>query len=61
MTTVTTTTELNIEAVSRLKPANNAYACNTPKEIGGGTRLVLISVPRVRWLERPIIHVEVRK
>lgn len=56
-----TTKELNIEAKSHLRPANTAYACNTPKDYGGGTRLVLVSVPRVRWLERPIVHVEVRK
>jgi len=57
----TTTKELNIEAVSRLKPASDAFTSNTPKNYGGGARLILLSVPRVRWLERPIIHVEVRK
>lgn len=58
---MTTAKNLNIEAVSRLKPAHDGYTSNTPKNYGGGARLVLISVPRVRWLERPVVHVEVRK
>lgn len=53
--------ELNIEAVSRYKPASDAFTSNTPKNYGGGARLILLSVPRVRWLERPEIVIEPRK
>lgn len=53
--------KLVIEAVSKYKPAADAFTSNTPKTYGGGARLVLISVPRVRWLERPIIEIEVPK
>jgi hypothetical protein len=50
-----------IEAVSRYKPAADAFTSNAPKNYGGGARLILISVPRVKWLERPEIEIEVRK
>lgn len=50
-----------VEAVSRYKPASDAFTSNTPKNYGGGARLILISVPRVRWLERPEINIEPRK
>lgn len=52
---------LSIEAVSKYKPASEAFTSNTPKCYGGNARLVLISVPRIKWLERPEIEVEVKK
>lgn len=50
-----------IEAVSRYKPASDAFTSNTPKNYGGGARLVLISLPRVKWMERPEIEIKVKK
>lgn len=52
------TETLEIEPISILKPASDAYTSNTPKTYGGGARLVLISLPRVKWLERPDVGVE---
>ena len=52
------TPNLEIEPVSRFKPASDAFTSNTPKDYGGGARLILLSVPRVRWLERPVVEIE---
>lgn len=50
--------DLKIEAISRYKPAADAFTSNTPKTYGGGARLVLISLPRVKWLERPELEID---
>lgn len=44
---------LSIDVVSFERPAQDAYTSNTPKNHGGGARLITISLPRVKWLERP--------
>lgn len=53
--------ELKIETISTYKPAADAYTSSTAKNYGGGARLVLISIPRVKWLERPEIEIEIAK
>lgn len=51
--------DLQIEAVTKMRSAADPYTSSEPKTHGGGARLVRISLPRVRWLERPEIEVEV--
>lgn len=53
--------DLQIEAVTKMRSAADPYTSSEPKTHGGGARLVRISLPRVRWLERPEIEVEITK
>lgn len=48
-----TTADLGIEPVTQYRAAAEPYSSNVPKCNGGGARLIPISLPRVRWLERP--------
>ncbi len=49
---------LVVEAVTRLRAASDPYTSAEPRVNGGGARLVPISLPRVRWLERPEVENE---
>lgn len=53
--------DLQIEAVTKMRSAADPFTSSAPKTHGGGARLVRISLPRVRWLERPEIEVEIKK
>lgn len=58
---VTTAAEMSIEPVTRYRCAAEGYTSNAPKNYGGNARLVPISLPRIRWLERPVVGEEMKE
>lgn len=48
-----TAADLGIEVVTQYRPAADPYTSAYPKVLGGGARLVAISLAKVRWLDRP--------
>lgn len=47
------------DRISYQRPAQDGYTSNTPRSYGGGARLVIITLPRVKWLERPDVDVDI--
>lgn len=48
--------DLKIEVVTQYRAAADPYTSSIPKSNGGGARLVPISLPKVKWLDRPEIE-----
>lgn len=52
---VTTAADLGIVPVTRYQSAASPFTSAEPKTYGGNARLVAISLPKVHWLDRPVV------
>jgi hypothetical protein len=50
-----TCADLGIEAVTQFRAASDPFTSREPRCNGGNARLIPISLPRVRWLDRPVV------